>query len=157
MCRPLGRDCIERNSFSSFNCSVRCEGIYADVQWVDEPMEEDKEFKKETDVLYWEKEDVEKVLEGKMEYNLVDIQQLKTTLRSIDKNMMLMYDAIERKTNLIFENKMKLMKNNNDKKGEELDKEKFKRLISEYRKFKMKNVKHFRFNENATSNMFGKF
>ena len=120
-------------------------------------MEEDEEFKKETDVLYWEKEDVEKVLEGKMEYNLVDIQQLKTTLRSIDKNMMLMYDAIERKTNLIFENKMKLMKNNNDKKGEELDKEKFKRLISEYRKFKMKNVKHFRFNENATSNMFGKF
>ena len=120
-------------------------------------MEEDEEFKKETDVLYWEKEDVEKVLEGKMEYNLVDIQQLKTTLRSIDKNMMLMYDAIERKTNLIFENKMKLMKNNNGKKGEELDKEKFKRLISEYRKFKMKNVKHFRFNENATSNMFGKF
>ena len=120
-------------------------------------MEEDEEFKKETDVLYWEKEDVEKVLEGKMEYNLVDIQQLKTTLRSIDKNMMLMYDAIERKTNLIFENKMKLMKNNNDKKGEELDKEKFKRLISEYRKFKMKNVKHFRFNANATSNMFGKF
>ena len=154
VCGPQGRDCIERNSFSSFNCSVRCEGIYADVQWVDEPLEEEE---LEKDVLHWEQGDVDSVLEGEDDRDLVDIRLLKTTLRSIDKNMMLMYDAIERKTNLIFENKIKLSKNNNDKKGEELDKEKFKRLISEYRKFKMKNVKHFRFNENATSNMFGKF
>ena len=38
----MGRDCIERNSIESFNCrlqcSVSCEGIYADVQWVGEHM-----------------------------------------------------------------------------------------------------------------------
>ena len=40
--------------------------------------------------------------------------------------------------------------------GEELDKEKYKMMIAEYRKFKTKNVKHFRFNSAADSNSFGK-
>ena len=31
-CSPTGRDCIERNSAETFNCSVNCEGFYADVQ-----------------------------------------------------------------------------------------------------------------------------
>ena len=39
--------------------------------------------------------------------------------------------------------------------GKEMDKEKFKKLISEYKKFKMENVRHFRFHPNATTNMFG--
>ena len=46
MCSPEGRDCIEKMSTSTFNCSVACEGIYADVQWVkniEEDMEEDDE------------------------------------------------------------------------------------------------------------------
>ena len=34
-CSPHGRDCIENKSTSTFDCSVACEGIYADVQWVE--------------------------------------------------------------------------------------------------------------------------
>ena len=40
--------------------------------------------------------------------------------------------------------------------GEELDKKKFMELISEYRKFKSKNLKHFRFNSAANLSRFGK-
>ena len=39
--------------------------------------------------------------------------------------------------------------------GEELDKNKYRTLISEYRKFKTKNVKHFRFNSAADLSTFG--
>ena len=35
-CSPTGRDCIERNSAETFNCSFNCEGFYADVQWAEE-------------------------------------------------------------------------------------------------------------------------
>ena len=35
-CSPTGRDCIERNSARTFNCSFNCEGFYADVQWAEE-------------------------------------------------------------------------------------------------------------------------
>ena len=41
------------------------------------------------------------------------------------------------------------------KRGEELDKDKYKMIISEYRRFKAKNVKHFRFNPSANFSMFG--
>ena len=34
-CSPEGRDCIDSKSAYTFNCSVSCEGIYADVQWVE--------------------------------------------------------------------------------------------------------------------------
>ena len=30
-CGPEGRDCIERHSSLDFNCSVTCEGIFADT------------------------------------------------------------------------------------------------------------------------------
>ena len=33
VCSPTGRDCIEGAIGQDFNCSVSCEGIYADVQW----------------------------------------------------------------------------------------------------------------------------
>ena len=39
----MGRDCIERNSIESFNFSVSCKGIYADVQWVGEHMNKEVE------------------------------------------------------------------------------------------------------------------
>ena len=51
---------------------------------------------------------------------------------------------------------MKLMKNSGGEKGEELDREKYNMLITEYRKFKTKNVKHFRFNSGENSSAFGK-
>ena len=41
------------------------------------------------------------------------------------------------------------------KRGEELDKDKYKMIISEYRKFKAKNLKHFRFDSAANLSMFG--
>ena len=39
ICSPEGRDCIENKATSTFNCSVACEGIYADVQWVENVVE----------------------------------------------------------------------------------------------------------------------
>ena len=39
----------------------------------------------------------------------------------------------------------------------DVDKEEIISLISEYKNFKLKNVKHFRFSSNATSTIFGKF
>ena len=30
-CGPGGRDCIETNSAETFNCSMTCEGMYADI------------------------------------------------------------------------------------------------------------------------------
>ena len=136
-CSPAGRDCIERNIIVSFNCSVSCEGIYADVQWVNDPIQEGREPEEETEIFHWENEDVESVfVEGG-----VNIQLLKAMLKSLDKKTML----------------LKKSDDNRSKRGEDLDKENFKKLISEYRKFKMKNVKHFRFDKNAISSVFGRF
>ena len=42
------------------------------------------------------------------------------------------------------------------KRGEELDKEKYRMLIAEYKAFKENNVQHFRFDSSSFSN-FGKF
>ena len=44
-CTPKGRDCIEKNSAETFNCSMTCEGMYADIYWKDGKMknEMDKE------------------------------------------------------------------------------------------------------------------
>ena len=32
-CTPKGRDCIEKNSAETFNCSFTCEGMYTDISW----------------------------------------------------------------------------------------------------------------------------
>ena len=61
ICGPEGRDCIERNSTKSFNCSTNCEGIYADVQWVGKKIE-----KIEAEEL---EEDVDTEFEGKVDEN----------------------------------------------------------------------------------------
>ena len=127
MCSPKGRDCIERNSTKSFNCSTTCEGIYADVQWVGKKIEEMEDGEAE--------EDVETEFEGKVDEN---------------SNKLL-------KRLAYLEKEMKLLKSSGQEKGEELDKEKYKMLITEYRKFKTKNVRHFRFNSGENSSAFGKF
>ena len=41
VCNPNGRDCIQKNSAETFNCSTSCTGIYADVQWVGSDIEEE--------------------------------------------------------------------------------------------------------------------
>ena len=42
-CNPEGRSCIEKNFAETFDCNMTCEGVFADVQWVDEQMEEPEE------------------------------------------------------------------------------------------------------------------
>ena len=42
-CSPKGRDCIETKSTQRFNCSLTCEGIHADVEWVEDKIMSDLE------------------------------------------------------------------------------------------------------------------
>ena len=42
ICGPKGWDCIEESGGKNFSCGVTCQGIYADVQQLEEK-EEDKE------------------------------------------------------------------------------------------------------------------
>ena len=106
--------------------------MYADVQWVGKDIE--KELTED------------KVGENK-------IADLKGKIHD---------DLLERF--LLLEEEMKLMKNGIDHKikiatgqrGEELDSEKYRLLISKYRMFKTSNVKHVRFNSAANVSKFGK-
>ena len=129
ICSPTGRDCIERNSTKSFNCSTTCEGIYADVQWVGKKVEEDVEDEDETQAA----------VERKMKEEVVD---------ELAKLLYRQLAGLKRE--------MKLLKSNGQEKGEALDTEKYKMLITEYGKFKRENVKHFRFNSGENSSSFGK-
>ena len=120
-CSPKGRDCIEKNFADTFDCNMTCEGIFADVQWVDEQMEEPKE-----------QEEVE------VKFKNIDEEDFAKLMNEVEK-------------------RMQRMKGTSDKKGEELDKVKFQKMISEYKKFKMNSVKHLRFNSVANSTKFGQF
>ena len=122
-CGPRGRDCIERKSTASFNCGVTCEGIYADVQWVGNKIEEMKD---------------EEAVETEFSRGK-DIISLFNSSLNEELNKLL-----KRLADL--EKEMKVLKSSGQEKGEELDKEKYKMLITEYRKFKTKNLKHIRFN-----------
>ena len=128
ICDLKGRDCIEKNSSKTFNCNTTCVGIYADVEWVKKDIEVEVNEEKSDETMKAE-------LEGKIDDDL-------------------------KKMFLFLENKMKMdigevMKIATGKRGDELDKEKYKRLVSEYRKFKTKNVKHFKFSSAANLTMFG--
>ena len=128
ICDPKGRDCIERNSTKSFNCSTTCQGVYADIQWVQKKIDEGLKDE-ETE------EAVETEFKGKVDE---DLNELKKRFADLEKDV-------------------KLLKSSGGEKGEELDREKYKMMITEYRKFKAKNVKHFRFNSEENSSIFGKF
>ena len=127
ICGPAGRDCIERSSTSNFNCSTTCEGIYADIQWAGKKIEE-------------EREDGEAETDAETEFTGKDDEKSNKVLRRLAD----------------LERKMKLMEGALGEKRDELDKEKYNLLIAEYRKFKTKNVRHFRFNSAENSNAFGK-
>ena len=45
-CGPEGRDCVEQNSAETFNCSMTCNGMYADINWKDGEMKDEKDKKK---------------------------------------------------------------------------------------------------------------
>ena len=131
-CSPKGRDCFETHSYQTFNCSATCEGVYADVLWeANTIMKEDKE-----DELLGE--EVEKVYGGNMAEVMENVRK---EMERRDKRIM----ELERK-----------VKGNTENKAEEIDKEKFKELLIEYKKYKKENVRHFRFHPNASSSVFGK-
>ena len=54
------------------------------------------------------------------------------------------------------EQEVKMLKSSAGASVEELDRKKYKRLVAEYRKYKAKNVRHFKFNSTATSPSFSK-
>ena len=129
ICDAKGRDCIEKNSSKPFDCNITCTGIYADVELVAKNFEE--EFKDD---------DIQTDFEGKIDHELLKVLiHFKTEIMRHVKN-----DVQD------------VMKIATGQRSEELDKEKYKMLVSEYKKFKTKNVKHFRFNSAANLSTFGK-
>ena len=129
ICDVKGRDCIEKNSSKTFECNTTCTGIYADVEFAAKNIEE--EFKDD---------DIQTNLEGKIDDELLEALILFKT--EIMRNMK---NGVE-----------DVMKIATGQRGEELDKEKYKMLISEYRKFKSKNMRHFSFNTAANFSTYGK-
>ena len=119
ICSPEGRDCIENNSTSTFNCSFACEGIYADVEWV------------------------ENVVEGMEEESVQDEVEKKLNGMYTPASTMIVYESLKRE----------MIKG---KKRDGLDRQKFKKLMSEYNQFKKNQVQHFRFDSAAGSKSFGK-
>ena len=122
ICDPKGRDCIERNFAKSFNCSTTCEGIYANVWWVANNIDEDI---------------VKSGNAGEREPK-----------KEMDDELQRRFAALERR--------LGKMENVGGERGEEMDKDKYKRLISEYQNFKTMNVRHFRLNSDAVLSDFGK-
>ena len=43
ICDPEGRDRIEEKSAQTFNCSLSCVGMYADIAWKDEQLKDEKD------------------------------------------------------------------------------------------------------------------
>ena len=126
-CDLRGRDCIERNSRESFNCSTTCDGIFSDVWWVPNNIEEEMKD-----------DEAEAAIEAKFKgVNGEELNKFYKRFADLEKEM-------------------KLMKRGGQELGEEVEKEKYKMLIAEYRKFKTKNVKHFRLNSAENSSSFGK-
>ena len=73
-----------------------------------------------------------------------DVDDLQRRVAFLEREMMLMKHGFGEKVKSTF-----------GKGVEEQDKKEYKRLITEYRKFKTKNVKHFRFNSAANLSEFG--
>ena len=121
ICDPKGRDCIERNFAKSFNCSTTCEGIYANVWWVAENIDEDM---------------VESENAGETEPKKEMGDELQRRIAALERRLGKMENVV-------------------GERGEEMDKDKYKRLISEYQNFKTMNVRHFRLNSDAVLSDFG--
>ena len=139
VCDARGRDCIEENSSKTFHCNTTCAGIYADVQWVGILSEEEFKDEKADDRI---ETDLEGMIDDEMR-KMIFVLKNKMKLMEIEmKNM---------------QNDVKdVVKIATGERNEELDKEKYKMLISEYRKFKSKNVKHFKFNSAAAKSTVGR-
>ena len=126
-CNPKGRECIEKNFGRTFNCNTTCEGIYADVQWIGNALEE---LPKDEP-----KHNFQVKFNSKFEENL--------------------YRDLYVKLKNDLEEKMQLTKGERHKKGEEVDRMKFQGLIAEYKNFKRNFVRHFKFNSASNHTAFG--
>ena len=135
-CDPKGRDCFEENSAETFNCSTTCVGVYADV-WGD---------------VLAEKNIEEETGDESSETDLED------DVRANGKEVLDKLAELERKMERMEVDLKKVVTEGSvGQKGEKLDLEKYKMLIAEYRKFKTKNIKHFRFSSSGTSTAFGEY
>ena len=136
----MGRNCIEHNFAETFECNTSCVGVYADVHWVGRNIETELKEEKAD-------ETVKTDLEGKIHDDLLErFLLLEEEMHHMRKEMELMKND--------FGQQIKIA---TGQRGEELDKEKYKTLISEYRKFKSKDVKHIRFTSAANLSIFGMF
>lgn len=129
ICNPNKRDCIEKNSGETFNCSTSCTGIYADVQWVGS--------------------DIEEEIKG-------DTNELRDLRENDDDDLRKRVAFLEREIRLMRRDFGDIAKSTFGKGVEEQDRKKYKRLISEYRKFKTGRCKYFRFNNAAHFSAFGR-
>ena len=124
VCDAKGRDCIEKNSYKTFNCSTSCVGIYADVQWL-----------------------VDKVGEQMNEEEVIDDADEDVTQCS--SKLLKRFASLEKE--------VKFLRSTFRDNEVESDEKKYKILLAEYRRFKAKNVGHFRFHPAARSPSFSKF
>ena len=133
ICDPKGRDCIEKNSAETFNCSTTCVGIYADV--IPKSRRIEGAIADVIPDLGAEIKDRDEVLD-RMHRRLAELERkISTDEGGLQK--VVAEEAI-------------------GKKGHELDREKYKMLVAEYRKFKSTSIQHFRFSSTETSVPFGK-
>ena len=133
-CDPKGRDCIEKNSAETFNCSTTCVGIYADV--IPKSRRIEGAIADVLPDLGAEINDRDEVLD-RMHRRLAELERkMSTDEGGLQK--VVTEEAI-------------------GKKDHELDREKYKLLVAEYRKFKSTSIQHFRFSSTETSDSFGKF
>ena len=110
--------------------------MYADVQWVGENIYEGFKDRKVD-----ETETIQADLEGKIGDDFMKIfLLLENQMKHMKNDMQNMRNDVE--------NAMKFATGQS---GQEMDREKYKMLISEYRKFKAGNVKHFRFHSDAST------
>ena len=136
-CSPLGRECIEKKFTQTFNCSIACEGIYADVNWVKEMADEDIEDHNPVEV---------KLFNGEGD-NGEESEDMHKQVRNAD--LLSMYKSLKKE--------MSMLKESLGKNGKEVDREKYLTLVSEYKRFKRNNVRHFRFNSASSMTQFGEF
>ena len=126
-CGPTGRDCIEKNAAQTFNCSASCVGIYADVQLIENTIEEEMGDENSAGNI-----------ETELRKEKDDDELLDKLLKKIAE----------------LEKKIETVEVGLQEKAEELEEKKYKLLIAEYRKFKSKNVKHFRLSSTETPQEF---
>ena len=133
VCDPKGRDCIEKNSAETFNCSTTCVGMNADV-WAEKTIEEE-----------FDNEDSEVVKEA--DTRSKDKDEVLRRLAELEKKLARMEVGLKK---VVAEGAV-------GQKGKKLDKAKYQKMIAEYRKSKLKKVKHFKFSSSGTSSAFGEY